>query len=166
MRFISTIACEKVIIDKAGAHTLIEVLSGADIAITPPEGTSQQLPENALSPKPWWIFSMWEPGKDDEGQEVEQVYAVYWPNGEKLMEGKSVPFRMTDRVQYTSYQILGFPVGQQGKVKVSTWITRSGNKITAPFDYFITIRHVSQDHHSRETPYTIQTAIGAAQPNQ
>jgi hypothetical protein len=167
MRFISTIACEKIIIDKGGTHTLIEVLSGADIAITPLEGISEQrLPENALSPKPWWIFSIWEPSKDDEGQEVEQVYAVFWPNGDKLLEGKSVPFRMTSRVQYTSYQILGFPVGQEGKVKVSTWITKGGTRITDPFDYFITIRHVSQDHHPRETPFSMQTAMGAEQPNQ
>ncbi|HEV2470334.1 MAG TPA: hypothetical protein VGS78_14180 [Candidatus Sulfotelmatobacter sp.] len=162
MRFISTIACEKVIIDKGGAHTLIEVLSGADIAITPPPGmTPAQLPANALSPKPWWIFSMWEPDEDDEGQEFEQIYVVYWPNGDKLVEGKSTPFTMTDRVQYSSYQLLGFPVGQQGKVRVSTWITKNGNRVTDPFDYFITIRHVSQDHHPKDTPFSIQTVLDA-----
>jgi hypothetical protein len=159
MRFLATLACEKVVIDKAGAHSLIEIMSGADIAITPPPGLlATQLPPNAMSPKQWWIFSVWEPNTDEVGKEFEQVYAVYWPNGDKLIDGR-LTFKADDKVQYTSYTILGFPVGQEGKLKISTWIEKGGSRITDPFDYFITIRHVSQDKYPPGTPHTLTTSV-------
>jgi hypothetical protein len=156
MRFLSTVACEKVIVDKGGAHTLIEIMSGADIAATPPANNpAAELPSNALAPKQWWIFSMWEPNDDDVGKDFEQVYTVYWPNGDKLVDGARASFKMTDRVQYMSFYVFGLPVGQQGKVKISTWVEKAGNRITDPFDYFITIRHIPQNQYPPDIPHSI-----------
>jgi hypothetical protein len=164
MRFLATVACDKVIIDKAGAHSLIEVMSGADIVITPPPGlATAELPPNTLSPKQWSIFSMWEPSANEFGKEFEQVYVLHWPNGDKLLDAK-VKFKTDDRVHYTSYSILGFPVGQQGKVKISTWIEKDGSRITDAFDYFITIRHIAQDTYPEGTPYSLSVASVPIKP--
>jgi len=143
MRYLATCACDKIVIDKLGAHSLISVMSNADISIVPAPGTPEQIPPNAVTPREWWIFSMWEPSSEEAGKEFEQVFQVYWPNKEKLLEGR-LGFKPDERVQYTSYSVLGFPVGQQGKVRIVTWVEQQGSRITDIFDYHITVRHIAK----------------------
>ena len=157
MRFISTCACEKLIVDKGGAHSLINVMSSIDIAISPMPGTPlEQIPTNAVMPKEWWIFSMWEADATEVGQEFEQIYQVFWPNGDKLLEGK-LKFKPDEKAQYNSFTILGFPVGQQGRVKINTWVESKGSPITEPFTYSIVMKHVSETHHPPGTPHSVGT---------
>lgn len=129
-------------------------MSNADIAITPPAGASPSLPTNAVTPKEWWIFSIWEPQTDEVGKDFEQPIEVYWPSGEKFVELK-VKFKPDERVQYNSTQMLGFPVGQPGKVKILTWVELQGKRITEPFAYYITIKHISQDLYPAGTPHSL-----------
>jgi hypothetical protein len=157
MRLLATCACEKVIIDRVGAHSLIALMSKIDIAITPPpDMTSSQLPANAIAPKEWFVFSMWEPENGDFGKDFEQIIEVYWPNEEKILSGK-LKFKPEPNGgnQLLSYSISGFPVGQQGKVKVLTWLERHSNRVTEPFPYYVSVAHISNQHYPPGTPHSV-----------
>jgi hypothetical protein len=151
MRLLATCVCDRLIVDKMGAHSLIAIMSNADIAITPPAGGSERLPPNAMFPKEWWIFSMWEPASGDVGKEFDQIIQVYWPNGDKILDGK-LTFKTDDRTSYNSYQVLGFPVGQEGKVKILTWVEEQGRALTDPFPYYITIKYLPEGQYPQGTP--------------
>lgn len=154
MKFLATCACDKVIVDKAGAHSLIAVMSNVDISVTPPLGISSPLPSNAILPREWWIFSMWEPQSDEVGQEFDQVVQVYLPNGDKLVELK-VKFKPDERVQYNSCQVLGLPVGQEGKIKIMTWVEKDGTRTTDSFIYHLTVKFVPQDQRAPSIPSSV-----------
>jgi hypothetical protein len=144
MRHLATCACDKLIIDKNGAHSLVSIMSNADISIVVQSpAVSEQIPTNAVTPREWWIFSMWEPSSEDVGEQFEQVYQIYWPNNEKLSENR-IGFKPDERVQYNSQPILGFPVGQSGKIRIVTWVDHHGQRVTEVFDYYITIKHITQ----------------------
>jgi hypothetical protein len=151
MRFLATCACDKLIVDKIGAHSLINVVSGLDIAMSVPPDAPQQIPPSAMLPREWWIFSMWEPRSDEVGKDFEQVIEVYWPNGEKLLDGR-LNFKPDEKVSYNSYQVVGLPIGQEGKIKILTWVESQGSRITEPFAYYITIKYVREDHYPKGTP--------------
>jgi hypothetical protein len=165
MRFLATCACERIIIDRVGAHSLIAIMSRIDIAITPPpDMTANQLPPNAIAPKEWFVFSMWEPEGGDFGKEFEQVIEVFWPNEEKILSGRlKLKPEANGGNQLASYSISGFPVGQQGRVKVLTWLEQQGRRVTEPFPYYISVNYVSGEHHPPGTPHSI---ISLAIPQQ
>ena len=152
MKYFATLACEKVIIDNKNAHSLIEIMTNADIqAVVSPEVDPQQamMPANAVLPKEWFIFSIWQQSDAEIGKSFEQVVQVYWPNNEKFVEGR-LSFRPVDaKAQYNSIRLLGFPAGQEGKIKVLTWVEHEHSRITEVFDYFITIKHRSPQSVSR-----------------
>jgi hypothetical protein len=94
---------------------------------------------------------MWEPRSDEVGKDFEQVIEVYWPNGEKLLDGR-LNFKPDEKVSYNSYQVVGLPIGQEGKIKILTWVESQGSRITEPFAYYITIKYVREDHYPKGTP--------------
>jgi hypothetical protein len=120
MRLLATCACEKVIIDRVGAHSLIALMSKID------------------------------------GKDFEQIIEVYWPNEEKILSGK-LKFKPEPNGgnQLLSYSISGFPVGQQGKVKVLTWLERHSNRVTEPFPYYVSVAHISNQHYPPGTPHSV-----------
>jgi hypothetical protein len=143
MKFLALCACEKIIIDKNGAHSLITIMSNTDINFAAPPGQTlpDEIPTNAVFPREWWVFSMWQPSDDEVGKTFEQVFEVYWPNGEKFGESK-IEFTSDEKVQYNSLLMAGFPVGQIGNVRVVTWIEKQGSRITEPIDYCLRVKHL------------------------
>jgi hypothetical protein len=146
MKCLALLACEKVIIDKDGAHSIINVMLNAEISLQliaepgkaiPPV----TVPPNALTGTMWWIYSIWEPSQDDVGKPIEQVYKVYWPSGEHLLEGR-LPYALKDdSMNQTTFSIAGFPIGQQGKVKIVTWLESEGKRFTEDAETFVSVKH-------------------------
>jgi hypothetical protein len=139
-------ACNKIIIDKDGAHSIIEVMLNAEVKMTIAtslEGPQIQakIPPNALAPSMWWLYTQWEPSAEDVGQELEQVFQVYWPNGEKFTENRLRFKQQDDRMNQTSFYYGGFPVGQQGKLRLVTWIDREGQRVSEVNESFVLIKH-------------------------
>src|SRR5262249_26281326 len=100
----------------------------------------QQIPQNAVLPKEWYIFSAWEPLQDEMGAQFEQVFQIFWPNGEKFSEARSV-FKVSDSWQYNTLQLMGFPVGQEGNLRVVTWIDNAGQPISDLVECRVRIHH-------------------------
>ena len=69
------VACEKVILAKDNVASLIGLFS--KIILTVPADT--ELPKNAVSPKEWAVFSIWDidPGDEKKQYEMQKVYPDY-----------------------------------------------------------------------------------------
>lgn len=144
MNCLALLTCEKVIIDKEGAPSL-NVMTSAKIKVQAAEdGKIEerfQVPANAMMPLQWFIYTRWNPAQEDIGKDFEQVYQIFWPNGEKLSE-YSLPFKQTnDKVQRTSYSIVGFRVRQKGTLKVITWLNSEGQRISSEAETYMYIEH-------------------------
>jgi hypothetical protein len=137
MKFLALCTCERVIIDKQGAHSLINIMLNAELQISP-----EQVPRNAVAPTQWFAYSMWMPSAEDIGQQFEQVYQVYWPDGEKFIETRTAFPQLDETVQQVSFGFYGLPVGQSGKLRVVTWLDKEGQRITEPVETSIHVKHL------------------------
>jgi hypothetical protein len=146
MKLLALCACDKVIIDKNGAHSLVTLLLKVDVflpAQVQGQQVAQEIPQNAVIPKEWFIFTMWVPDDEDTGKSFEEAYQIFWPNGEKFGEHR-IPFKFEDGVQQISFAMLGFPIGQVGNLKIITWVEQNGRPVTSPAEYLILIRHAEK----------------------
>jgi hypothetical protein len=165
MKCTALLACEKLIIDKDGAHSIINVMLRAQISFTKnlPEQNQEQeeeipIPANAISPNMWWIYTAWLPSSEDVGKSFEQVYQIFLPNGEKFAESR-LPFtQRTDEMNQTSFYFVGFPIGQQGKVRIKTWIDMGGSMVSDIAETFVEILHGKPTHTIRPS-YAMQGVI-------
>src|SRR5260370_11095958 len=106
LQLIALCPCERVIVDKQGVHSLIEIMRNVSIEAAP-----GAIPQNAVAPRPWSIYSMWKASSDEVGKKVEQVYQIYWPSGEKFSE-ENVEFVVDSTIQQVTLDVVGFPAGQ------------------------------------------------------
>jgi hypothetical protein len=144
MKHIATLTCEKVIVDQRNVHSLISLISRAEIGALPGAPQPQEpepIPMNAVIPKEWYVFSMWLPSAEEVGKSFHQVMQIYWPNGDKYSDSK-LPFSVTDvGPVHNSFHSIGMPVGQEGELKIVTWLEENDERITDIFDAHLTIKH-------------------------
>ncbi len=145
MKCTALLPCEKIIIDKDGAHSIINVMQSAAVVLQQQElGQAPQslpMPKNAVMPMTWWIFSVWKPSSDDVGRSFEQVYQLQWPSGAKFAENR-LPFtQKDDRMQQTTFYYLGFPVGEEGELKILSWLDSHGERVSDVIETSIRIDH-------------------------
>jgi hypothetical protein len=145
MKCVALVPCEKIIIDKEGAHSIINVMLNAEIALQQiePQKTAQSvpIPTDAISPTTWWVYTIWNPSDKHMGKNFEQVYQLYWPSGDKLLESR-LTFRPDKNALWqTTFSFVGLPVGQEGRVRIATWIDHEGQCISEIAETFINIKH-------------------------
>ena len=147
MKCIALLCCEKLIVDKDGAHSIINVMVNAKVSLQ--QGNKGEplqdvsVPLNAIMPTQWWIYAQWMPSREDVGKSFEQVYQVYWPNDEKLTENR-VPFKITeDSMHQVTFSFIGFPVGQPGNVKILTWLDSGGHRVSDVSETRMRVTHVT-----------------------
>jgi len=145
MKCTALLACEKIIIDKDGAHSLINVMLSAAVLLQQqePGGEPQRVPMpiNAVMPTQWWIYSVWVPVPEDVGGSFEQVYQLYWPNGEKFAESRLDFVQKDGRPQQTSFYYMGFPVGQVGDLKIVSWLDSHGQRVSEILETRVHVEH-------------------------
>ena len=139
MKFLALCTCDRVIIDKRGAHSLINLMLNAEVQT----GTGE-IPRNALAPTQWSIFSMWVPSPEDVGEMFEQVYQVYWPDGEKFSESRFEFTQPDETVQQVTFTFYGLPVGQPGKLRIVTWLDKKGYRVSDIVETSINVKHLPQ----------------------
>ncbi|MFZ0707895.1 MAG: hypothetical protein WAM71_20015 [Candidatus Korobacteraceae bacterium] len=141
-------ACEKVVFDKNETASLISVLQNVDVRVpvTPPE--------YATLPKEWFIFTRWDVSDSEPGKIFEQVWQVLWPDGEKFVEHRA-PLNATsekrdDDVRQGYFQLASFPFGQQGKMRLLTWLDFDGQRVSEIEESGFWVQHhllpVSTEH--------------------
>lgn len=157
MKCLALLTCDKVIIDKDGAHSLINVLLNATVTMQENEPGQHpkdiEIPSNAVSPNQWWIYAQWEPSADDVGKSFKAVFQVLWPNGDNLVDGNLVFTQADQKTQQTTFYVGGFPVGQQGAIKVKTWLDSSeGHRVSDVIETHIHIEHRTAPSMSGKLP--------------
>ena len=139
MKFLALCTCDRVIIDKRGGHSLINLIMNAEV-----QTSAEPIPRNAVGPTQWFIYTMWVPSPEDVGEKFEEVYQIYWPDGEKFAEHRLEFTQPDDSVQQVTFGFYGLPVGQSGKVRIVTWLDKKGHCVSDIIETSINIKHVPQ----------------------
>ena len=146
MKCLALLTCEKIIIDKDGAHSIINVMLKGQVnlqQIQAGQSPHVAVPSNAVTPMNWFIYSLWSPSSDDVGKSFEQVYQVFWPNGDKLTENR-LPFtQKDDDMHQVTFSFFGFPVGQQGRIRVFTWLDSGGHRASDMIETYVQLSHAA-----------------------
>lgn len=129
--------CEKVILDKAENPTLIVLLNEVHIA-TPPEGVT--LPSDAVAPKEWAVFTMWNVEAEDFGAKLTQHMLIVHEDG-TVFQDKTTEINVKPNVKLatTAANIIGMPVGKPGKIITTVWL--DGQREAKRYAYPIHIIH-------------------------
>jgi len=138
------VACEKVIISADGVASLISLFS--KMIITPPAGI--EIPKNAVAPKEWSVFSLWDTDPGDELKEHTLCTQVLYPDGTPFMDANKTKMNIELNKWSQAYvQILGFPLGQLGKYTVRTWVEENQQRVSGPFEFKIELEVSRQEQN-------------------
>jgi hypothetical protein len=132
--------CEKVVVDTNSVPSLIGLFS--ELRISVPQGTT--FPSNAVSPKEWAIFCVWECSLDEAGQEFQQVFVMTSPVDEVFGAPQRIKFTpQRDKLrQHVIANSQGVPIGREGKVTVTTHVEFEGRTVVPPFTLSFDVRYI------------------------
>ncbi len=130
--------CEKVITDQQNNHTLVIIMQTVAVQF-PPEA---EVPINVMMPREWAVYTMWQPEVEDIGKKFVQKLECVSPDGQIPMKAP-LPFEIkNDETHRNILNIVGFPIGQQGKYTLRMWLElESGEVATKVFTYTLTVSH-------------------------
>lgn len=137
MRLLAFLCCDKVIIDQQGNPSLIMLLETLTVHV-PAEA---EIPADVVSPREWWIFTMWTPEPQDIGKTFQQHIELISPNGKITTHTPLAFTTKNDEQARNIQQVLGFPVGTEGHCFVKMWIQSDDKRVTETFSYRLTVKH-------------------------
>jgi hypothetical protein len=131
--------CEKVIVDANGVPSLIGLFSQFNVGV--PKGTT--FPANAVTPKEWALFCLWECSSEEVGCEFHQIFEVTSPGDEQLppqtIKFKPEPGKLRQNVIGNSQAV---PIGRAGKVTVTTRVEYEGKVVVPPVPFTFDVVYV------------------------
>lgn len=130
------VPCEKIILDDQGNASLIVLFHSLDA-----RGTTGDIPKNAVTPKEWAIFTMWQWLPEERGKEFSQIIQILWPDG---TEFKRFPleFKAGERKYHQNrVNIVGFPIGQIGEITVNMWLEENSRRFGDTYSYSLAVSH-------------------------
>jgi hypothetical protein len=135
------VACEKVILAADNVASLISLFS--KIIVTVPAET--EIPKNAVTPKEWAVFSIWDTDPGDEQKEYMLCTQVLYPDQSQFGEvAKSRMKIELNKQTQMSIQAVGFPIGQVGHYTVRTWIEENTKIVHGPIEFKIEVKITKQ----------------------
>jgi hypothetical protein len=148
-KLILLVACEKVIIDQAQLPSLIGIFQTMKIQLQ-----DAPLPENAISPTRWAIFSMWQHTPEETGIEYTQHIEILKPSGEKFGDGAITKFSISQPEDLQSknlIEVLGLPINDEGFVKIRIWLEDIPD---CNAEYQFRVKHLRKENNEQITPPT------------
>jgi len=127
------VACEKVIVAAPdNVASLIGLFNKIIIAVAP--GT--EIPKNAVTPKEWAIFTIFDTEPGDELKEYVHFVQILYPDKTQFAEvsKNKIAVELNKRAQI-SVQVLGFPIGQRGKYTVRVWVEENQQMVVGPIEF-------------------------------
>ncbi len=136
------VGCEKVIVSKDDVASVIGLFS--KIILTVPPGTD--IPANAVTPREWAVFSIWDAEPGDEKREYILCTQILYPDQSPYGEinRHKLKIELNKRVQVV-LQFNGMPIGQLGKYLVRSWIEEKQEKIFGPLEFNIEVETITQE---------------------
>jgi len=114
------------------------------------------LPENAISPARWAVFTLWQHTPEEKDIEFVQRTEVLSPSGEKFAE-ITTTFKITENEDLQSknhVEILGLPIGTEGFLKIRVWLEGVADTTG---EYQFLIKYLPKEKHE-EQPVTADSA--------
>jgi hypothetical protein len=154
-KLLSFLACEKPIIDKGDVPTLVAIMQGVSAALVLPEGVERPpIPRDALAPKPWSIFTIWQTEGNEIGKTFHQKNEIVLPDDLPLAQlSGDLKFVARELLNFNYVNLQGFPVGLEGKVNVVVWLeNEAGAVVQAKTNYPILVKYVPAPEGSIPIP--------------
>src|SRR5208282_4342293 len=129
--------CEKVLIDENKNISLIVLLQ--NVSASSPD--KSEIPRNAITPKEWTVFAMWQPAAEDYGREFNQIIQILWPDGSEFKKHALTFHFERDKIHHTRMTVIGFPVGQAGKLTLNMWLEADSRPVGESHSYVIQVTH-------------------------
>lgn len=145
-RLILLAACEKVIIDQNQLPSVIGIFQAMKFQLQ-----GAPLPDNAVSPMKWSIFSLWKHTAEENGVQFTQHIEILKPDGEVFGVASRAVFTAQGAEQSQSkvfVDVFGLPVGQPGVVKIRTWLENIPNSAG---EYEFLVVHLPKEKNGEPT---------------
>jgi hypothetical protein len=130
------VACNQVLFDDEMAPSFIGVFTALDV-LPPP---NEEIQPNAMTPRPWFVCSMWLAEDGELGKTFTQKVRIINPKGVQFGEA-SEQFKMDKRSHTLKIQVPALPVGIEGSLAVNVWLESDGRKSGNVHKYEIVILH-------------------------
>ena len=132
--------CEKVIVDANGVPSLISLFSQFNVSVP----TGEAVPENAVAPKEWAMFCLWDCSPEEAGREFSQIFEITMPNGNLFGEPRTIRFTpQHDKLrQNVIADAPAVPIGRTGQITVTTRVEVDGRVVVAPISESFVVAYV------------------------
>ena len=135
-------ACEKVILAADNVASLISLFNKI-VVVVPDEA---EIPKNAIAPKEWAVFSIWDTEPGDELKDYTFCTQMFYPDQTHAGEVHRVKMNIEcNKRSQVNLQIKGFPIGQTGQYTVRTWIEENQRVVVDPIEFKIELEITRQD---------------------
>ena len=122
--------------DKDGSPSLIVLFQ--NLATESQDG--QEIPRNAIAPKEWALFTRWKFEEADKGKTFIQIVQINWPDGSEFKRS-DVPFATTDLIHQVTMNIIGFPIGQEGRIQLKLWLESDSHRVGVEHSFWLNVTH-------------------------
>lgn len=131
------IACEKVIYDEKKVPSLISLFSSVEVRIM------GGMPADAVIPKDWAIFTMWDAEPGDAGVAFVQCTQILWPDGKPFLDRNehALKFEPGKPNYLHRLQMGAFPVGKHGDCTIRVWLESNGTVVAEPALLKVNVKH-------------------------
>jgi hypothetical protein len=125
------VVCEKVIFSKEDVASLIGLFSKMILKVA--KGT--EIPNNALMPREWAVFSAWDPEPGDEKRLFVLCTRFVFPDLSQFGDVTKTPMVIESGKRFqVNTAFNGFPIGQAGPCRVVTWIEENEHVAVSPIE--------------------------------
>lgn len=137
MRALALLPCEKIIRDAVGGPSLIATFQEINFQFP----LNVKLPTNAVVPKEWAIFAVWQISDTEMQNAYSQHLEINWPDGSAFVkQALTVAADKPDWI--TAIMNIGvFPAGQPGKLAIRVWMESDGERIGDAVETFVKVNH-------------------------
>jgi hypothetical protein len=135
MKLLILTPCNNVLQDPQFGSSLISVFHGINFQVPP----DTEVPSNAVIPKEWAVFSKWRLEPDEYGKEYTSRIEIYWPDGAEFTKASVVAQQPTKDGMAFINRMNGFPVGQDGEIRVLQFLESSGEVVYGPVETIIKV---------------------------
>ena len=137
MKLLLSNPCEKVLQDPDSGHSLIAVFHDIKIQISK---DAEAPPNDAVVPQNWAVFSKFGLDHEEENKEYSLLTDIFWPDGKPFVSGNQLnALPPTKNGMTFVVKLQGFPMGQNGEVKVRQTLKCNGAIVFGPFESIVRI---------------------------
>jgi hypothetical protein len=129
MKLLLAAPCNMALQDPDVGHSLIGVFHEIKIQVS----QDAEVPNNAMVPKEWAIFSKFSLEPNEEGKDYSLSTDIFWPDGNLLLNNV-LPAKIAKNGMAFIAKLQTFPMGQQGIVRIRESLTSEGKIVCGPIE--------------------------------